>query len=250
MDFETTGQDPHFAQPTQLASVMIDARKLTICDNGIFNSYCNIVPDDKVDAHNLRPVQPEALIKSNITLEQIQSSPPLKTVWKNYINWMKFHNPSNDKWNAPIFCGQNIEYDQIIMGRIQNGHLGGLYALTEKPPSKKNMGPDYKPALFKEPWKFGGHNIFHPVYKVDLLQLSLLWWESNKNPSKLNQDAIKEFLGLPKDGAHNALADCLYTAEILVRFIKLTRQVSEETEFEGTCNSTVLPIESILENAK
>ena len=41
IDFETTALDPSKNQPVSMAAVMIDGRKLTLCDQGTFYSTIN-----------------------------------------------------------------------------------------------------------------------------------------------------------------------------------------------------------------
>jgi DNA polymerase III epsilon subunit-like protein len=255
-DFETTGKDPNFAQPCSMAGVMIDPRKLTICDNGIFYSLCNIIPDEEVDKYNLRPVEQKAMQTNKLSLDDIKKAPPLKKVWGDFGDWVNFHNPEKDKWAAPILCGQNVDYDKTIKDRIVGGHLRGEVILPEKlvPKTKltkledDDIRKEYKKLVpFKEPYKFGPDRLFHPIYQLDTIQFSFAFFESCREPHKLGLDIIKDFLGFAPTGAHNALVDALYTAEILIRYLKVIREVSKETDF-CTSNTTILPIQSIIDS--
>jgi hypothetical protein len=41
-------------------------------------------------------------------------------------------------------------------------------------------------------------------------------------------------MGISKDGAHDAIKDVKDTAEILIRFMKLHRNLSEKIKFRGS----------------
>lgn len=239
VDFETTGiKGGH--QPVSIGCVILDPRKLTIVDSGIFYSKINIVDDKDVDKYGLDKTEKKALEINKLTLEEIAKSPPLKTVWKNFTNFINYHNPKKTKWDAPIFAGYNVPYDWEIVKRIQFGHLNGQNALKEKIISKtalksmeeSELAKAYKDLeTLKEPWGFGPEWLFHPAYKIDAMQMALLAFESFREPQRLSLDSVKTFLGLPEGDAHNALVDVLFTAELIVRFLKIQRQVSIDTDF-------------------
>lgn len=252
IDFETTGLGSG-AQPISIGAVVIDPRKLTICDNGLFYSLISIIPDDEVEKYGLDKTSEQALAVANLTLDQINEAPPLKIVWNNFCNWIKYHTPTKDKWDAPIF-GSFTNYDQIMANRIQNGHLNGHLVLKEKLLTKAaiksmsdaELAKAYKQiALLKEPWGFGPDWLFCPNKRVDVAQTCLESFESLREPSSGSLDAIKSFLGFPDQGAHNALVDALWASEIFIRFLNIRRSVSAETDFE-TNGETILPINSIM----
>ena len=258
LDFETTGLDPKFNQPVSIGALMIDGRKLSICDRGTFYSLINIIGDDKVADHGLSVVEQKALDVNKLTLEEIGKAPPLKQVWREFTNWVNYHNPTKDKWDAPILCGHNVSYDSVISDRIRFGHLGGQIVLPTKLPSKttiSKMTQEERSKEFgalkalKEPWKFGPDNLFHPSYSLDTMALSIALFENIKEPTKFNLGAIKSFLGFNDVGAHNALVDVLYSGEILVRYLRLFREVIKQTEFAKNSIS-ILGIEEYLNDSK
>lgn len=254
VDFETTGLGSG-SQPISIGAVMIDPRKLSICDNGLFYSLINIIPDDSVEKYGLDKTSEQALAVANLTLDQINNGPPIKQVWANFCSWIKYHTPTKDKWDAPIFCSFT-NYDLIMVNRIQNGHLGGNLVLKNKLLTKtalkemtdEEIAKAYKEiALIKEPWGFGPDWLFCPNKKVDVAQTSLEGFESLREPSGGSLDAIKSSLGFPDKGAHNALVDALWAAEIFIRFLAIKRVVFADTDFE-TSGNTVLPIDQIIKD--
>lgn len=256
IDFETTGLGSG-SQPISIGAVMVDPRKFNICDNGLFYSLVNVIPDDNVEKYGLDKTSEQALAVANLTMDQIQGAPPIKNVWANFCNWIKYHTPTKDKWDAPIFCSYT-NYDQVLANRIQNGHLNGHLVLKEKLLTKaaqkamsdKELADAYRTlVLLKEPWGFGPDWLFCPNKRVDVAQTCLCAFESLREPSSLSLDAIKSFLGFHDHLAHNALVDALWTAEIFIRFMGIQRLVSTETDFE-TGSITILPIDEIIKDFK
>lgn len=254
LDFETNALDPEYNQPVSMAGVMIDGRKLTICEQGTFYSLINIIPDEDVGQYNLLPTDKKSLDINGITLEELATAPPLKKVWGDFTNWVKFHSPKKDQWDAPILCGHNKDYDKTIAGRIQNGHLGGKIVLPEKllPKSKltkaneKEVVAAYKELKpYKEPWGFGPDSLCHPAISLDTKDMAFFLFENSREPHRLSLPALRTYFGFDDDGAHNALVDTLYSAEILVRYLRLMRNVHRDTDF-GVAGQTVLPIKSII----
>ena len=97
----------------------------------------------------------------------------------------------------------------------------------------------------KEPYKFGGETLFRPFPVIDVAQAAFMMFESLRSPEKLSLDAVKAFLGFEEGEAHNALVDCLWTAEIWVRYLNLFRQIAPEVDYE-TEGKTILNIEVAL----
>jgi DNA polymerase III epsilon subunit-like protein len=254
VDFETTGLGDG-SQPVSIGAVMLDPRKLTICDNGLFYSLISVINDDEVEKYGLDKTSEQALSVANLTLGEINNAPPLRQVWSNFCSWIKYHTPSKDKWDAPIFCSFT-NYDHAMVNRITYGHLRGQLILKNKLLTKaalKTMSDSeiakaYKEiALIKEPWEFGPAWLFSPNKKIDVAQTCLEAFESLREPSGGSLDAIKSALGFPDVGAHHALVDALWAAEVFVRFLTIKRIVFADTDFE-TGGEIVLPIREIMKD--
>lgn len=254
VDFETNGLG-NGRQPISIGAVMIDPRRLEICDNGTFYSTMNIIDDDHVGDYNLDKTEQKALDVNKISMDELRAAPPIKKVWKDFCQWVNFHNPPKTKWDAPIFTGFNTPFDLQIVNRIMDGHLGGQIVLKNKLMSKKDqkasshedLAREYKNLeLVKEPWGFGPTWLFHPAKVVDVMQISHILFESLREPHNASLDALKSFLGFSSTKSHNALIDCLWTAEILIRHIKIQREISADTDYE-TGGETHLPIQDFID---
>lgn len=252
-DFETNGLGDG-KQPVELACVIIDGHKLTVKDQGIYSSVCSIIPDDEVDLYGLDKTSQKALDVNKLTMKDIAAAPPLKKVWSDFENFLQYHNPSGNQYENPIMVAHNLDFDKQLLDNIKLGLHRGKPVMPSKPlplgkikdqsqDDLKKHVKDWRP--FKEPWKFSSRKIFHPIQKIDTLQNCFNWFSYQREPYRLNQVAICEFLELDTSMAHGALFDVLTTAEILIRMIKIQRIVSAETDFK-TGGITHLPIAQIM----
>jgi len=239
VDFETGGLD-YSRQPLSIGMVILDPRRLNIVDNGTFYSKIRPYTDEECPKYGLSPVSGEALAKNKLKMEDLLKAPTPEKVWGEVINFMKYHNIKGNKWDAPIFCGFNTEFDREIVDRLCEGHLKNLICIPEKLLPKKQhkelgdagLGKEYKKLItLKEPYGFGGSTMFRPFPIIDVATLAFMQFESLREPHKLSLDTIKDFLGFTSEGAHHALVDCLWTAEILARNMLWFRNVTQDTDF-------------------
>lgn len=243
-------------QPLSIGVVILDARRLTVADNGVF--YSQICPSTmaECDLNGLDPVDPKALAVNKLNMDDLLKAPKPKTVWENLINFMKYHNPKGDKWSAPIFTGWNTKFDYDIVERLIYGHLPSKLTLHSKLIPKKDhkihedkaLAKEYKNLKFmKEPYGFGGETLFRPFPIIDVAQNAFMMFESLREPAKLSLDAVKAFLGFKSEGSHNALVDCLWTAEIHIRYLKMFRTIAPEVDYD-TEGKTILNMNSYLKS--
>jgi DNA polymerase III epsilon subunit-like protein len=201
-DFETTGRNAERCQPTQIAAVAIHARKLKIQPNGIFESTMRcITNDDKAIAAGFDPIEEGALEVTKRTRASLAKGPMPKTVWKNFAKFCDQFNFKKTPWYAPIAAGYNINgFDMKIVDRLCR---------------------EYGPTNDKN----GEQKIFHPIHRIDLMQHIYCWFENHGEVNKYNMDYLREYFGMPNDNAHDALQDVKDTANILIRFLKLQRNI-------------------------
>ena len=208
-DFETTGQNPHKCQPTQIAAVAIHARKLTLQPGGVFESKIRCIADDeKAIAAGFDPVEEGALEKTRKTRAEIAKGPMPKTVWKKFGQFVDKFNFKGSNWTAPIAAGYNINsYDMPIVNRMC-----------------KAFGP----------WddKREEQRLFNPIFTMDLMQHIYCWFENNADVKGYSMDYMRDYFGLSKDNAHDALQDVKDTANILIKFLKMQRNLSGKIKFE------------------
>jgi len=216
-DFETDGTNPSECSPVQLAAVIIDPISLSI------------VPDSEFNIH----FKPEALEKDNnyeyttdvvdfhakvagCSKEDIMNKwktyPSQEQSWKMFVEYLdKYHSRSSKKsqFSAPIAAGYNIyRFDLPIISR-----LSVKYGNTNK---EKNT------------------NLFYPRDTVDILNLVFYWFEQNSGLKSYTLDSLRDYLGISKEGAHDALKDIRDSAEILIRFMKLHRRVAGGVKFKDS----------------
>jgi DNA polymerase III epsilon subunit-like protein len=217
-DFETDGTNPEQCSPVQIAAVMIDPLNLEIIPNSEFN--CNFKPEvmendpqyeyktDILDFH----AKVKGCSKDDVYAEWT-NYPKQEIAWKMFVDYLdKYHSRSSKKksqFSAPIAAGYNIyRFDLPIIQRL----------------SKK----------YKNTNKEGSSNIFFPRDVIDMINLVFYWFSHNNELKSYTLDSVRDYMGISKDGAHDAIKDVKDTAEIMIRFLKLHRNLSEKIKFKGS----------------
>lgn len=216
-DFETDGSDPKACSPVQIAAVIIDPLKLEIIPNSEFNIFFKpetlsqneeyVYTTDILDFH----AKVRGCSKDQI-LDQWKQYPPQDQSWKLFVNYLDmYHTRSSKKsqFSAPIAAGYNINrFDLKIIDRLSNKY-GNV--------NKENTS-----------------DIFFPRDVVDIMNLVFYWFEHNNDLKNYTLDSVREYFGISKDGAHDALKDVKDCAEILIRFMRLHRNLSEKIKFKNS----------------
>jgi DNA polymerase III epsilon subunit-like protein len=209
-DLETDGSNPDICSPVQIAAVMIDPIKLTIIPDSEFN--INLKPE-------ALETNKEYAYEDSDILDSWHSYPSQETGWKMFVSYLEmYHTRSNGKkscFTAPIAAGYNINrFDLRIVERL----------------SKKYNN------LNKE----GKSSLFYPRDVLDIMNLIFYWFEHNNELKNYTLDNLRDYLGISKDGAHDALKDVNDTAAIAIRFLKLHRNLSQKVKFKGSfLNETI-----------
>ena len=211
-DFETGGANPHTCQPTQIAAVAIHARKLELQPGGVFNSEMRpIIDDDKAIEAGVAPLEDKALEITRKTREGLAKAPLPKGVWKKFGKFCDKYNFKKTSWTAPIAAGYNINgYDMPIVERMcqQYGPLD----------EKKNC-----------------QKIFNPIFTIDVMQHIYCWFENNQDVKGYSMDYMRDYFGMSnesKENAHDALQDVKDTANLMIKFLKLQRNLLKKVKFE------------------
>lgn len=227
LDFETGGPNPFTCQPVQLSAIVIDGRRLNLIDGSLFNSYIKPIPDEKCEALGIEPIGDEALEINKITREQLEVAPDLKVVWSSFSSYVEKYKKGKGIFGLPIRSGYNINrFDNVILDRIMGGN-------TQFAPGKK------------EPYGFGPwdddrreQRLFNPRDCIDMMPCYVWpWTENNSDIRSISMEAVREWLGIEHDRAHNAVADVIVGAHVLVRFMKLTRSIAPKVQFEKSLAS-------------
>ena len=209
-DFETGSRNPHKTQPTQLAAIALHGRKLTLQPGGTFNSEIRPLSDKKAIEADLDPLEEEALQITGKNRKDLAKAPLPKTVWKKFEDFCSKFNFRNTSYTAPIAAGYNIiGFDLPIVERMCQ-----VYGTTDSR---------------------GRQSVFNPIFKLDLMDMVFSWTENNKDVKSLSLDYLREYMGFPEESkanAHDALQDVKDTANILIKFLKFQRSISQKTKFE------------------
>lgn len=215
-DFETDGSDPSVCSPVQLAAIIIDPISLEIVKGSEFN--INFKPEvlednenyvyttDILDFHSkVRGCSKDDIIACWKTY------PKQNQAWDMFVNYLdKYHSRSSKKsqFSAPIAAGYNINrFDSVIVDRLS--------------------------VKYKNTNKEGRTNLFYPRDVLDVINLIFYWFENNQDIKSYSLDNLRNYFGIDKEGAHDALKDVKDTANILIRFLRLHRNLSAKIKFKG-----------------
>lgn len=145
----------------------------------------------------------------------LEVAPDLKIVWSNFTAFVNRYNPKKDKWNAPIQAGFNIEnYDTEIVRRCCQLH-----------------GPYDK--------EYMAQSLFHPFNTFDIMKDVFRFTENRQDMRSISMDSVREWMGLSKDGAHDAMIDVSHGTLIMIKYIQLYRHFSPKIKFENCFGGNV-----------
>jgi DNA polymerase III epsilon subunit-like protein len=218
-DMETDGSNPDVCSPIQIAAVIIDPLKLEIVENSEFNismkpelleqnKEYDYSDSDILDFH----AKVRSCSKADI-LGSWQNFQSQENGWKMFVSYLEmYHARTKGKkscFSAPIAAGYNINrFDLRIVERL----------------SKKYDN------LNKE----GRSSLFYPRDVVDVMNILFYWFEYNNELKNYTLDNLRDYLGISKEGAHDALKDVKDTANIMIRFLKLHRSLGNKVKFKGS----------------
>lgn len=216
-DFETDGSDPRVCSPVQIAAVIVDPIKLEIVPSSEFN--INFKPEVLEDNDNYEYqtdiLDFHAKVKGCSTeqvLSEWKTYPKQQHAWEMFVNYLdKYHTRASKKsqFSAPIAAGYNIyRFDLPIIERLSTKY--------------NNLNKEKKTDLF------------YPRDVVDCINLVFYWFEHNNDLKNYSLDTIRDYFGISKDGAHDAIKDVRDTAEIIIRFMKLHRNLSSKIKFKNS----------------
>lgn len=216
LDFETGSRNPYLTQPIQLASIMIDGKKLEMIAGSEFNTEIKpIIDNEELQKSGLEAITEEALKVNKKDLEKLKSAKCIDVVWNEFQTYLKDYKTSKSDSGNPILAGfNNNRFDDIILQRL----------------AKEYGGFD------KEKCKF---TIFHPRLNIDLYKIVWLWFE-NSDVKSLSLDSLRELFGMSSENAHDALQDVKDTAELIVRFLRLSRHLYPKIKFSGSCKERIV----------
>lgn len=207
-DFETDGLDTKTCTPVQIAAMAVDLRNLEIVSGSEFNIA---VRPDKLKlgkeyydhADHKRTIKWHADIwKKPVEeiLETWKRGIPEKDAWGMFVDYTKKYRFGNAYDQTPISGGQNIkEYDLKICETMKERHKG----------------------VFP----------FSKTGNVDLMDLTALWFMFSSSPPKnLKLDTLRDYFGMSKENAHDALQDVKDCTKLILKFLTLHRNITPQIE--------------------
>jgi DNA polymerase III epsilon subunit-like protein len=217
-DMETDGSNPDVCSPVQIAAVIIDPLRLEIIQDSEFNVTIKpekLEEDDSYTYSDSDILEFHSKVRG-CTKDDILTTwkeyTPQNQSWKLFLSYLEKYHIRSDKrscFTAPIAAGYNINrFDLRIVDRL----------------SKKYNN------LNKE----GRSSLFYPRDVIDVMNVIFYWFESNNELKNYTLDNLRDYLGLSKEGAHDALKDVKDTAEILIRFLRLHRNLGKKVKFKGS----------------
>jgi DNA polymerase III epsilon subunit-like protein len=216
-DFETDGSDPRVCSPVQIASVIIDPIKLEIVPKSEFNIFFkpDVLAHDENYEYTTDILDFHAKVKGcskDDILKEWKAYPSQEQSWKMFTNYLEmYHSRSSKKsqFSAPIAAGYNINrFDLPIVDRLSNKY--------------GNVNKELKT------------DIFYPRDVVDIMNLIFYWFENNGDLKSYSLDSLRDYFGISKEGAHDALKDVKDCADILIRFLRLHRNLSNKIKFKDS----------------
>ena len=220
-DLETDGVNPDMCSPVQIAALMVDPVKLEIIPDSEFN--INLKPyaienNINYDYSDSEVLDFHAKVRGSSREKILQDWRKYQNQdqgWKMFISYLDiYHTRSSKKtcFSAPIAAGYNINrFDLKITDRLSERY--------------KNIN------------KEGKSNIFYPRDVIDLMNVIFYWFEGNNELKSYSLDTVRDYFGISKEGAHDAMKDVKDTANILIRFMKLHRNTSSKVKFKGSCTN-------------
>lgn len=214
-DFETDGSDPTSCSPVQVAAVMIDPITLDIIDDSELNINFKpeVLEDNPTYKYETDILEFHAKIRGCSQEDILQSwhkYPKQEHAWNMFVNYLdKYHSRSSKKsqFSAPIAAGYNINrFDLNIIDRLSRKY--------------GNLNKEKRT------------NLFYPRDVIDAMNLMFYWFEHNNDLKSYTLDTVRDYFGISKIGAHDALKDVKDTAAIIIRFMKLHRNLSEKIKFK------------------
>ena len=222
-DFETDGANPSVCSPVQLSAVIVDTNRLEIIPDSEFNTYLKPERlDNKKESLDISVYSDSDILEWHGKVKGVDKTeifdswlkyPEQKHSWQQFMTYLDNYHLKNRKtksqFSAPIACGYNIiRFDMKIIQRLST-----KYGNTNK---ENNT------------------NIFHPRDQIDLMNIAWLWFENLPDVKSLSLDNLREYLGIDKTNAHDAIKDVKDCAEILIRFLRLHRNLSSKIKFRNS----------------
>ena len=187
-DFETTGLDTTKCQPYEIAAKIYNERSLEPIPNAEFVMLCRPSKDCTIEEESLKI--------TGVKREDIEKASPIEIVYPKFIEWLLKYNPEQSKWTAPIACGHNINRFDILIHRNMMLKFGKKYKYS-----------------------------FNEMHTIDLMDLARLFFSNTNEITAYNLNALRQFFGIPTEGAHRALKDVEDAGWMITKLLRFQRKI-------------------------
>jgi DNA polymerase III epsilon subunit-like protein len=200
-DLETGGLSELTSEAIQVAGKAFCGRTLSPYspeEGGEFVSLMKPLYPEKLS--------PDALRVNKKTVEELMAAPEQRLVWNQFVDWVMRFNPKKSVWTAPIAGGKNIRsFDLKFVNVLNNLHC---------PKKDKTV-------------------LFNRRREVDLEDFIFHWFEGTNELENEKMDTLREYFGLPTDNAHDAMCDAAQSGDLIMRFLKLNRELRRRKNEKG-----------------
>jgi hypothetical protein len=210
-DLETDSLDTAIASPVEVACAMIDPFSIELIDGSEFQSFMKPPGIEDRNKYMSNPAIASTVKwhsgQENCSIDDIldkwSNYPEQSVVWNLFAQHLSKYNRRQSQWDAPIPAGQNIRaFDLPIVER-----------LNEKYKIKK---------------------LFHKAEVCDLRDITFLWLRWDADLTSRSMDNLRKYFNVKSRGkAHTAMADVYEEAELIIRFLKLHKDLFSRINFKG-----------------
>ena len=135
---------------------------------------------------------------TGIVKEEVEKATPIEIAYPKFVDWLLKYNAEGNVWSALIMVGQNADlYDKVIHERMLALYCKGIA----------------KDKVFR-------------TRPIDLMNITNLWFENTHDLPGYGLTALREFFGMPLDKQHRGLVDVQHTGWIVMKMLKLHRELA------------------------
>lgn len=210
-DFESGGITGEALQPLQLAAVAINPYSLEFVKGfdgqpDSFNSFMRPTNEEALD--------PKAMAIHKIPIEELRIAPLPEVILHQFAEWCSKYTMrgKQDEFSAPIPCGYNILGFDLPL----------LQTLCEK----------YNTTQNKLVRTNGKQSMFNGYHHHDIMDYTKFLFNGQKTLPNYKFDTVREHMGISSVGAHRADIDVLQEGEVLIKYLKLMRNIFPRVSFK------------------
>ncbi len=206
-DYETSGLSPDTSEVIQVAGKAYDGvtlEPIPVSRGGEFVSMMRPIHPEQLDS----PGAAKALECNRKTKAEILAAPDQGVVHNQFLKWVAgFKNTKAPFGGKPIAAGKNIRnFDFAFLRELNRLHT-----------PKKEKTP-----------------VFSDRYVLDLEDFLFHWFCHDDTLPNIKMDTIREYFGMDATNGHDALCDCQQTGDLIMKFLRLYRNLTKKTKQDGS----------------